>query len=174
MKWKTKQKDALCLFFFFFFVPLLHWTLSLLVTSNFPKYPIFHVGVGLWIYSTTDFSNYCTWEVLIFTPCLLTNMIWLCFNLKSQSGNRTGTPSPATPESVTGTLSTYINPTLTQIRWGCFNITTAVLMKEEPDVLMRRQIISHGFCRNQGTLLILMDYFISVLISSSSLSHLIY
>lgn len=81
-----------------------------------------------------------------FTLCLLTNTSWLCFYLKLQSGNRTETPSPATPESVTGTLSTYIHPKLTQISRGCFNITKAVLMKEDSDVLMRMQIISHGSC----------------------------
>lgn len=147
-------------------VPFL--TLSLLATSNLHKYPIFHMDVGLWIYSTTDSNNSCPWEVLIFTFSLSTDMNWLWFNLKLKTGKRIEVPSPVTPESATGTLSTHINPKLTQVSWGCRSVTKAELMKEESDVLMRRQIISHGSClplRNQSTHLILMYYFIFVLIS---------
>lgn len=128
-----------------FLVSLLHWTLSLLANCSLHQHPVFDMDVGLRLCSTTDFSNYCPRDVLIFTLFLLTNMNGLCFNLKLQSGDKIEIAIPAAPESVTGTLSTYINPKLTQIRRGCFNITKAVLMKEESDVLMRRQIISHGF-----------------------------
>lgn len=114
--------------------------------QQFPQVSNFSHGCRVMNIQHHDFSNYCTWEVLLFTLCLLTNTSWLCFNLKLQSGNRTETPSPATPESVTGTLSTYIHPKLTQISRGCFNITKAVLMKEDSDVLVRMQIISHGSC----------------------------
>lgn len=171
--WNERQnKRMICalVFWCFFYIRPFPFLLPATYTV------IFHMDVGLWLYSTTDFISHCTLIVLISALCLLTHMNWLCFNLTLLSGNRIETPSPVTSGSVTGTLS-IINPKLTHISWGCFNIVKAVLMKEDSDVLMRRQtshMASIFLCRNQSTHLILMYYFIFVLISSSSPSHLIY
>lgn len=141
--WNERQnKRMICALFFWCFFYIRPFPFLLPATYTV----IFHMDVGLWLYSTTDFISHCTLIVLISALCLLTHMNWLCFNLTLLSGNRIETPSPVTPGSVTGTLSININPKLTHISWGCFNIVKAVLMKEDSDVLMRRQIISHGFC----------------------------
>lgn len=149
MKEKTKGWSVLP---FFFLVLVLHWILSLLATSNLHKYPIFHTDAGLWIHSTTDFSNSCTWEVPIVTLCLITNVNW-CALISNYKVEIEVKHQPCSPESATGALSTSINPKLTQMSWGCFNITKAVLMKGESGVLMRSKS-SHKaslfLCRNRA------------------------